>query len=270
MVSTHKDIEDKLLAEIDSVMGDRDVPTHDDLSRLRYLKMVCIALALDLRNLTSLVQVLKETLRMYPPAATARRLPMGYKLGSYTVDYPKTDVVISSFVVHHDPAVSFNPYPPLPADVLTRASQFWKDPEIFDPERFSEENSKGRPPLAYIPFLAGNRNCIGQHMAYLEATVAMAMIFKRFTFRMAYDDHRIFSLLFFILMLTAIFVQVWLRAQHGLPHYQRMRQRHADVCVQARSQALSLSYLHLNLCGSNPSATQKTKELDLRLSRATS
>jgi cytochrome P450 len=50
--------------------------------------------------------VLKETLRMYPPAATGRRLPMGYQLGDYVVDYPKTDIIISSFVVHHDPEVA--------------------------------------------------------------------------------------------------------------------------------------------------------------------
>jgi hypothetical protein len=42
---------------------------------------------------------------MYPPAATGRRLPMGYRLGDYVVDHPKTDVIISSFVVHHDPDV---------------------------------------------------------------------------------------------------------------------------------------------------------------------
>ena len=42
---------------------------------------------------------------MFPPAATGRRLPMGYRLGDYVVDYPKTDIIISSFVVHHDPEV---------------------------------------------------------------------------------------------------------------------------------------------------------------------
>jgi len=150
MIATHKHVETKLLAEIDSVLGDRSAPTHDDLSRLVYLKMV-----------------LKETLRMFPPAATGRRLPMGYRLGDYVVDYPKTDIIISSYVVHHDP-------------------ELWEDPETFDPERFREENSKGRHPLSFIPFLAGNRNCIGQHLALMEATVALAMIYKKFTFRMAY------------------------------------------------------------------------------------
>jgi cytochrome P450 len=150
MIATHKEVETKLLAEIDAVLGDREVPTHDDLSRFVYLKMV-----------------LKETLRMFPPAATGRRLPVGYQLGEYVVDYPKTDVIISSFGVHHDP-------------------DLWPDPEIFDPERFTEANSKGRNPLAFIPFLAGNRNCIGQHLAMLEATVSLAMVYRKFTFRMAY------------------------------------------------------------------------------------
>jgi cytochrome P450 family 4 len=40
MIATHKHVEDKLLAEIDAVMGDRSEPTHDDLSRFVYLKMV--------------------------------------------------------------------------------------------------------------------------------------------------------------------------------------------------------------------------------------
>jgi cytochrome P450 len=150
MIANHKDVEDKVLAEVDLVLGERTVPTTEDLSRFVYLRMV-----------------LKETLRMWPPAATSRVLPVGYRLGDHVVDIPNNIFVISSYVVHHDP-------------------ELWSDPEIFDPERFSEENAKKRNPLAFIPFLAGNRNCIGQHLALVEATVVLAMLYKKFTFRMAY------------------------------------------------------------------------------------
>jgi cytochrome P450 len=107
MIATHKHVEDKLLAEIDSVLGDRSEPTHDDLSRFVYLKMVGLLTIINGQQVIDSItwQVLKETLRMFPPAATGRRLPMGYRLGDYVVDYPKTDIIISSYVVHHDPEV---------------------------------------------------------------------------------------------------------------------------------------------------------------------
>jgi len=52
------------------------------------------------------LQVLKETLRMWPPAATSRVLPVGYRLGDHVVDIPNNIFVISSYVVHHDPEVA--------------------------------------------------------------------------------------------------------------------------------------------------------------------
>ena len=55
----------------------------------------------------------------------------------------------------------------------------WANPPVFDPDRFSWENSKGRDRLQFIPFGAGPRSCIGDHFAMLEATLALATIIRR-------------------------------------------------------------------------------------------
>ena len=62
---------------------------------------------------------------------------------------------------------------------LHRDPALWDHPLVFDPDRFSPENSAGRDRWQYLPFGAGPRSCIGDHFAMLEATLALATIIRR-------------------------------------------------------------------------------------------
>lgn len=83
-------------------------------------------------------------MRIYPALAVLNRTcTKSIMLPTTSLYIEKgTDIVIPIYGIHHDPDI----YP---------------NPEVFDPERFSEENSIGRHPYAYLPFGEGPRICIG-------------------------------------------------------------------------------------------------------------
>ncbi len=62
---------------------------------------------------------------------------------------------------------------------MHRDPALWDRPLIFDPDRFSAQNSDRRDRWQYLPFGAGPRSCIGDHFAMLEATLALATIIRR-------------------------------------------------------------------------------------------
>jgi len=114
-------------------------------------------------------------MRLYPhPPVLLRRAVVEDKLpGGYTVPAGQ-DVMISVYNIHHSPDV-------------------WDDPEAFKPERFnlddpipSEQNTDYR----YIPFSGGPRKCVGDQFALMEAVVALAIVLKKFDFRLK-EDHEI-------------------------------------------------------------------------------
>jgi cytochrome P450 len=133
----------RLAAEAESVLNGR-VPVLEDVPKLEYTRMV-----------------LDEAMRLYPPIFVLMRSPQqDDEIGGYHIP-AKTNVVICPYVTHRHP-------------------EFWDNPEGFDPERFTPERSAGRHRMAYLPFAAGPRKCIGDTFALLEMQLAVAMVAQRF------------------------------------------------------------------------------------------
>ena len=117
----------------------------------------------DLAKLKYLGQVLEEGLRRHPViVAPSRFLSKDITVGGY--DIPQ-GTGCNSFM--H--LFSMNP-------------EIWKDPEVFDPERFSSVGNIKNFSTTYFPFSVGPRNCLGQTFAKLETKVILAKLLRRFQF----------------------------------------------------------------------------------------
>ncbi|XP_064237775.1 cytochrome P450 4F11-like isoform X3 [Aotus nancymaae] len=116
----------------------------------------------DLAKLPFLTMCIKESLRLHPPVpAITRRCTQDMVLPDGRVIPKGVACLISIIGIHYNPTV-------------------WPDPEVYDPFRFNPEKSKERSPLAFIPFSAGPRNCIGQAFAMAEMKVVLALTLLRF------------------------------------------------------------------------------------------
>jgi len=107
------------------------------------------------KRLPYTLRVLKETMRLYPPA---------YILGRRAL----TDVTLPGLTLRKNRIVLVNI-----AGIQRRADLF-PEPERFDPDRFLPERERSLPRLAYMPFGAGPRICIGNHFALLEGQILLA------------------------------------------------------------------------------------------------
>ena len=151
LLSRHPAAEAKLHREVDEVLRSR-LPGGDDLHRLAFTRMV-----------------FQEAMRLYPPAwAIARRTTTEFKLGAYRVPAGSM-LFLSQWVTQRDP-------------------RFFPDPLVFRPERWAD----ARPALqAYFPFGGGPRVCIGERFAWMEATMILATIARRWRLRLLAGDEAV-------------------------------------------------------------------------------
>ncbi|XP_063995669.1 uncharacterized protein LOC135173024 [Diachasmimorpha longicaudata] len=114
-------------------------------------------------EMTYLDKVVQETLRKDPPATLLTRHAFeSYKVPGtdFTIDKGMA-VFIPVYAIHHDP-------------------EYYPDPEVFNPERFSEEAKHLRHPMAHIPFGDGPKNCIGDRFALYQTKVGIIKILKNY------------------------------------------------------------------------------------------
>ena len=144
LLTQHPEIVDKLRAEVDSVLAGR-TPSFADLPALTYTRMV-----------------IQEAMRLRPAAWWIPRTAVADDaIDGYAIP-AGTTVVSLTYGIHHNP-------------------DLWEQPTRFDPERFAGAADAQRHKLAWMPFGAGQRQCIGKDFSIMEAQIILAMIVQRYT-----------------------------------------------------------------------------------------
>ena len=150
LLAQHPEARQKLNNELQQVLAGR-LPTIEDMRNLRYTN-----------------QVVKESMRLYPPVAIfGREAVRDCTIGDYEIPQGTT-IMISQWVMHRHP-------------------KYFTNPEAFEPERWTEEFEKQLPRGVYIPFGDGPRICIGKGFAQMEAVLLLATIAQRFELNLEPD-----------------------------------------------------------------------------------
>jgi len=141
LLAKHGEHAARLRAEVDAVLGRRSA-TLQDVPKLVFADAV-----------------VRETLRLYPPAyAIGRSVVEPFELAGYAVP-AGTELMMSPYALHHD-------------------ARYFPDPERFRPERWLDGSTDALPRFAYFPFGGGPRICIGNHFAMLEAVLVLATLWQ--------------------------------------------------------------------------------------------
>jgi cytochrome P450 len=143
LLSRHPGVEARLHAELDAA-AEMPAPSLEQVWSLTYAQ-----------------QVVNEALRLFPP---------GWLLSRRTIE---ADVLCGCDIPAGADVL-------LPLYLLHRHPRFWKDPDVFWPERFAPQHEAERPRFAYMPFAAGPRHCIGETFALYEMLMHLYKVARRY------------------------------------------------------------------------------------------
>jgi cytochrome P450 len=147
LLAQHPEAAARVQAELDSVLAGR-LPTVEDLPRLEFARMV-----------------IAESMRLYPPAWTiGRRVVQEYSIAGVRLRAGAL-VLVSPYVMHRD-------------------GRYFSEPLRFVPERWTPDATTQRPQFSYIPFSAGPRGCLGEHLAWMEMLLVLATIAQQWQLRL--------------------------------------------------------------------------------------
>lgn len=164
LLSKNPSIRQSLIAEHNDVFGQEYNQTASLICGNPHL----------LNQLPYTLAVIKETLRLYPPASSTRRGEENYFINGLDGRHLPTNeflIWINAYSIHHDPT-------------------YWPEPDEFIPERWLVPERHRLYPLkgAYRPFEFGPRNCIGQELAMLELKVVLVMTVREFDIVTVYEE----------------------------------------------------------------------------------
>ncbi|MFN6462723.1 MAG: cytochrome P450 [Nostoc sp. DedVER02] len=143
LLAQNPEVRKKLESELNQVLQGK-LPTLEDLGQLVYTQ-----------------QIIKESMRLYPPVPLmGREAAVDTHIGDYEIPQGIA-IMISQWVMHRHP-------------------KYFENPEVFQPERWTQEFEKQLPKGVYIPFGDGPRICIGKGFAQMEAALLLATIAQRF------------------------------------------------------------------------------------------
>ncbi|XP_033762753.1 cytochrome P450 20A1-like isoform X2 [Pecten maximus] len=150
-LATNPEVQEKAFQEIIKELRNQEVD-HTNVDSLPYMR-----------------QIMEEILRCAVIAPYAARFQdFDSELGGHKI--PKNTPVVHAL------------------GVSLKNEKYWPLPNKFDPDRFSPENIKNRPPLSFQPFgFAGKRVCPGYRFAYAEATVCLVTLLRKFKIRLVDD-----------------------------------------------------------------------------------